>query len=704
MAAAAAAGLGGGDGTDVKNTAYVRAALESNVAQLKAKVRELTDDIEYLRSTRSKVSTETQEFVAYATAELKAKDDVIADLRAKLHDAEFARETDVRKLQAQMQTALETAISEQRSMEAELRDKLRGAEVKLERAAQFLERRDEMETRIEELQATLEAERGAHRVAFADLERKYLVDKSAVMKAHQAQYQELRRQARAEVQRALDEDTKRILFENKQMGEQLRLQAEETKLLAKERLATAEQARVLAREVEIYADKEKEWARQGSRKTLENKALKARIEELEAALAAERSEREGLRTGMHKRFEKDTEDLRLELDGMRSLGRMKAKELHTLKKLSAIVLQQRTEVEQFLLDALAEVKLAVARRKKAAAAAVAASSRTPLERAGIGSHLGYAPTGGASGRLAAGAGRSSPRAGAGGTVLTLTIPTGAGARLPAATGLTLPQVTHGRPGGGGVAGLAGPPTPLRAVAAGVLAGDPSVISLPPGVEEGEVEVSMADARRVDYADLTPEDKERVLRLLFAKINSFAAAPPSAPGTASMTHVDLGEASVTSSIMGGGGGGTGPESGGSGDDDGGGGGSTALGAPFGLAADIPDALHHLEYGSGGGGGTTRTAPGSSGGGPGARSTARPPLSASGAPAAVFAVPPVGELAPRLRPQPPRSAYSQLIADALADTAVDAASLPDTAALAEALASKAAEREALTRRFVPASPPR
>ena len=76
-------------------------------------------------------------------------------------------------------------------------------------------------------------------------------------------------------------------------------------MLQKERLTTAEQARVLAREVEIYADKEKEWARQGSRKTQENRALKSRIVELEDELRAAREELESLRASLTEQFHKD---------------------------------------------------------------------------------------------------------------------------------------------------------------------------------------------------------------------------------------------------------------------------------------------------------------------------------------------------------------------------------------------------------------
>lgn len=88
-------------------------------------------------------------------------------------------------------------------------------------------------------------------------------------------------------------------------GEELKLQADETKLLAKERTATAEQARILAREVEIYADKEKEWARQGSRKTQENKALKSRITELEQIIETQKSSQQAAEEELRRHFTKE---------------------------------------------------------------------------------------------------------------------------------------------------------------------------------------------------------------------------------------------------------------------------------------------------------------------------------------------------------------------------------------------------------------
>lgn len=105
----------------MKNSAYVRSALEATVSQLKARVRELTEDVETLRGTRTKISAETQDFVAYATAELKAKDDIISELRARIHDIELARDAEIRRLQQQMEAAVEVTTTEQRTMERDLR-------------------------------------------------------------------------------------------------------------------------------------------------------------------------------------------------------------------------------------------------------------------------------------------------------------------------------------------------------------------------------------------------------------------------------------------------------------------------------------------------------------------------------------------------------------------------------------------------------
>lgn len=70
----------------------------------------------------------------------------------------------------------------------------------------------------------------------------------------------------------------------------------------------AEQARALAREVELYADKEKEWARQGTRKTQENRALLQKVDDLETALRAEKRDKELLQAQLLQQHMKEVRE------------------------------------------------------------------------------------------------------------------------------------------------------------------------------------------------------------------------------------------------------------------------------------------------------------------------------------------------------------------------------------------------------------
>ena len=76
---------------------------------------------------------------------------------------------------------------------------------------------DRMETQVALLRAELERRDTEHREEMEALERKFLEDKSRVLKAHADSFQDTRRRAREEAQKQLDSDTKRIILDNKRM-------------------------------------------------------------------------------------------------------------------------------------------------------------------------------------------------------------------------------------------------------------------------------------------------------------------------------------------------------------------------------------------------------------------------------------------------------------------------------------------------------
>lgn len=70
--------------------AYKIQSLEAQLESARERVKRLSHDNEELRRTREKVEKDTHEFVAYFQKEMEKKDDLVADLRYNLRQAELS--------------------------------------------------------------------------------------------------------------------------------------------------------------------------------------------------------------------------------------------------------------------------------------------------------------------------------------------------------------------------------------------------------------------------------------------------------------------------------------------------------------------------------------------------------------------------------------------------------------------------------------
>jgi hypothetical protein len=187
------------------------------------------------------------------------------------------------------------------------------------------------------------------------------------------------------------------------------------------------------------------------------------------------------------------------------------------------VLEQRSEVEQFFLEALAQCKAAVAEERASAYRADLAAYRTAMRDATLPSSAQA---------LAFGRSRSSSssanfaRTGTGPAG-----PGGAGSAFGGGEGFGSQLGPASTPGGGGSASPGRVPFPKirpapRGAGALLLAspgGGGSGVSGPPHVRgavgESALPLGTASGKQVQLADLSWGDRDRVLRLLFAKINA-----------------------------------------------------------------------------------------------------------------------------------------------------------------------------------------
>jgi hypothetical protein len=118
------------------------------------------------------------------------------------------------------------------------------------------------------------------------------------------------------------------------------------------------------RELSLLAEKEIEYARQAHNRSKEIKALRERVEQLEKQQANNIEKFKIRAKELKQTVTKELEEATLDAAGLRRLLNMKNKELKHMKSLAATILSQRTETEQFFLEALQEVKEVIRQERK----------------------------------------------------------------------------------------------------------------------------------------------------------------------------------------------------------------------------------------------------------------------------------------------------------------------------------------------------
>ena len=215
-------------------------------------------------------------------------------------------------------------------------------------------------------------------------ERKFLAEKSKMQKDLEKRTSEIRRAAKQEMQNGLDADTLKVIGENRRMAEELRFQQQMTAELQGEKNAVDEAVKVLRRDMELAREKESEYARQSHVKNREAKKREEKIPALEELLRDAGKKFQGEKAHLRRSLQASLEEQTLDAAGLRQMLRLKNRELTKLRKLAEVVLEQRTEVEQYFLEALADVKQRIVKQRQDQYRADMAHYRTQMRDATLG--------------------------------------------------------------------------------------------------------------------------------------------------------------------------------------------------------------------------------------------------------------------------------------------------------------------------------
>lgn len=361
---------GGGGAAAVKDSngpkAYKisRQLDQERIDFLSKRIEELLGSNNELRTSSSRNEKDTHDIVLYFQREMEMKDDIIARLNEELIKRETQLKFEVEKMKKKFETEKEDIQRNADYQMVDLTNRLEKAEADLNALVIYQQEKEKHEAKVTKLEKSLNDQRQEMFDSLDEQERKFLEENANKMKELDEQKLAFRELALKEAREAMGEEVKKIVADNTRMSEELKFHSVMTADLQADKSALETELQTIKRELSIVGDKEIEYAHQGFFKAKEIKALRERVEHLEKQQAVNvekfKHKTKELKATVHRELEEAT----LDAAGLRRLLKIKNKELQRMKTLAATILSQRTEVEQFFLESLNEVKSLIKKDRK----------------------------------------------------------------------------------------------------------------------------------------------------------------------------------------------------------------------------------------------------------------------------------------------------------------------------------------------------
>lgn len=337
---------------------------QEKIDVLTKRVEELVGSNTVLRANADRNGKDTHDIVLYFQREMEVKDDIIARLNEEMVKKESQLRNEVDKVRRALNVEFAEYKKESMSTIEDLRSRLSSSESALNVLDSYKINKAKHDQDLADLRAALADQTTYTKTALEEQERKQIEAKAIMIKDMEDQKTAFRNIALNEARQSMSVESKKIIAENIRLHEELKFHHAMTIELQSEKSAAEARLKTLQRDYEVLSDKDMEYARQAFVKSKEIKSLRDRVDQLEKAQVVN-TERFKMRAKELKgAVQKDLEEATLDAAGLRRLMKIKNKELRIMKSLAATILSQRSDMEQFFLEALTEVKDKIRAEKK----------------------------------------------------------------------------------------------------------------------------------------------------------------------------------------------------------------------------------------------------------------------------------------------------------------------------------------------------
>ncbi|CAH2328020.1 basal body-orientation factor 1 [Pelobates cultripes] len=299
---------------------------------------------ENLMQRRYQMEKDMVDVVGFMKKQEKEKDEMIEELKHDILKQKKTFEEEQKKL-VEVISALENKyIQKEKEMRAFM------SEVKM--AKEFRMQKAELEKELEEVKENLRTQSKAHEVTLSIMEKRFIQDKHRMKMEEEKRIVVLAESAHSEAIKQLGESGRNVFKENVHLKKEYSFLLNEVEELKKTK-------EILQNEIaQLLLDKEtnemliKKKALQSARKKTEIRDLQQNIMRLEADLQKTSLELDG----QIQRKECDIEVEARNAERFQKMLDMQEREINRIKKLSANILRERSDVEHFFLEALTQVK------------------------------------------------------------------------------------------------------------------------------------------------------------------------------------------------------------------------------------------------------------------------------------------------------------------------------------------------------------
>ncbi|KAF0870853.1 BBOF1 factor, partial [Crocuta crocuta] len=314
--------------------------------------RRLAKSNEDLKRQQYKMEKDTMSVLNYLKKQDQEKDNMIEKLKQQLNETKEKAKEEKEKLEQKYTVQIN-------ELEGEFHQKAKEIgmiQTELKTIKQFQKRKIQVEKELDDLKENLRTMEQKHQETLRRLEGRFFEEKHRLEQEAEKKIIMLAERAHHEAIAQLNNAGRSVFKENVYLQKALAHHLKEADALQKKSQKLQETQTFLLHQKEINDLLVKEKIMQLTQQRLQIQTLQKKVVSLETALSCMTREFEAEVLKLQQQAMIENQAGQVEIDKLQQVLQMKDREMNRVKKLAKNILDERTEVERFFLDALHQVK------------------------------------------------------------------------------------------------------------------------------------------------------------------------------------------------------------------------------------------------------------------------------------------------------------------------------------------------------------